>query len=205
MKCTILHDTAGRIRVHLAQPRMSLLQADILEAYLRNTPGVADVTVHDRTGNATILYTGQRAALAAFSYEKSAALAPEHSVRVLNREYEGKLIFRIVRRYTLKLILPAPLRAIRTVIRSLRFLRDGIRCLLHGKIEVPVLDATAIAVSLLRGDFETAGSVIFLLGIGELLDEWTHKKSVADLAGTMALQVDKVWLETTGSSSAPAA
>ena len=151
MKCTILHDTAGRIRVHLEQPRMSLLQADILEAYLRNTPGVADVTVHDRTGNATILYTGQRApivaALAAFSYEKSAALAPEHSVRVLNREYEGKLIFRIVRRYTLKLILPAPLRAIRTVIRSLRFLRDGIRCLLHGKIEVPVLDATAIAVS----------------------------------------------------------
>ena len=103
MKCTILHDTAGRIRVHLEQPRMSLLQADILEAYLRNTPGVADVTVHDRTGNATILYTGQRApivaALAAFSYEKSAALAPEHSVRVLNREYEGKLIFRIVRRY----------------------------------------------------------------------------------------------------------
>lgn len=105
---------------------------------------------------------------------------------MLNREYEGKLIFRIVRRYTLKLILPAPLRAIRTVIRSLRFLRDGIRCLLHGKIEVPVLDATAIAVSILRGDFETAGSVIFLLGIGELLDEWTHKKSVADLAGTMA-------------------
>ena len=206
MKCTILHDTAGRIRVHLEQPRMSLLQADILEAYLRNTPGVADVTVHDRTGNATILYTGQRApivaALAAFSYEKSAALAPEHSVRVLNREYEGKLIFRIVRRYTLKLILPAPLRAIRTVIRSLRFLRDGIRCLLHGKIEVPVLDATAIAVSILRGDFETAGSVIFLLGIGELLDEWTHKKSVADLAGTMALQVDKVWLETTDGSVA---
>ena len=158
MKCTILHDTAGRIRVHLEQPRMSLLQADILEAYLRNTPGVADVTVHDRTGNATILYTGQRApivaALAVFSYEKSAALAPEHSVRVINREYEGKLIFRIVRRYTLKLILPAPLRAIRTVIRSLRFLRDGIRCLLHGKIEVPVLDATAIAVSILRGDFE---------------------------------------------------
>ena len=206
MKCTILHDTAGRIRVHLEQPRMSLLQADILEAYLRNTPGVADVTVHDRTGNATILYTGQRApivaALAAFSYEKSAALAPEHSVRVLNREYEGKLIFRIVRRYTLKLILPAPLRAIRTVICSLRFLRDGIRCLLHGKIEVPVLDATAIAVSILRGDFETAGSVIFLLGIGELLDEWTHKKSVADLAGTMALQVDKVWLETTDGSVA---
>ena len=206
MKCTILHDTAGRIRVHLEQPRMSLLQADILEAYLRNTPGVADVTVHDRTGNATILYTGQRApivaALAAFSYEKSAALAPEHSVRVLNREYEGKLIFRIVRRYTLKLILPAPLRAIRTVIRSLRFLREGIRCLLHGKIEVPVLDATAIAVSILRGDFETAGSVIFLLGIGELLDEWTHKKSVADLAGTMALQVDKVWLETTDGSVA---
>ena len=206
MKCTILHDTAGRIRVHLEQPRMSLLQADILEAYLRNTPGVADVTVHDRTGNATILYTGQRApivaALAVFSYEKSAALAPEHSVRVINREYEGKLIFRIVRRYTLKLILPAPLRAIRTVIRSLRFLRDGIRCLLHGKIEVPVLDATAIAVSILRGDFETAGSVIFLLGIGELLDEWTHKKSVADLAGTMALQVDKVWLETTDGSVA---
>ena len=200
MKCTILHDTAGRIRVHLEQPRMSLLQADILEAYLRNTPGVADVTVHDRTGNATILYTGQRApivaALAAFSYEKSAALAPEHSVRVLNREYEGKLIFRIVRRYTLKLILPAPLRAIRTVIRSLRFLRDGIRCLLHGKIEVPVLDATAIAVSILRGDFETAGSVIFLLGIGELLDEWTHKKSVADLAGAMSLNVDHVWLKT---------
>ncbi len=206
MKCTILHDTAGRIRVHLEQPRMSLLQADILEAYLRGTPGVADVTVHDRTGNATILYTGSRApivaALAAFSYERSAALAPEHSVRALNREYEDKLIFRICRRYAVKLVFPAPLRAVRTVLRSLRFLREGVRCLLRGKIEVPVLDATAIAVSLLRGDFETAGSVIFLLGIGELLDEWTHKKSVADLAGTMALQVDKVWLETTDGGTA---
>lgn len=208
MKCTILHNTAGRIRVHLEQPRMTLLQADILEAYLRGTPGVADVTVHDRTGNAVILYTGRRepiiAALAAFSYESAAALAPEHSVRALNREYEGKLIFRVVRRYAVKLLLPAPLRAVRTVLRSLRFLKEGIRCLLHGRIEVPVLDATAIAVSILRCDFETAGSVIFLLGIGELLDEWTHKKSVADLAGTMALQVDKVWLETTdGGASVP--
>ena len=111
MKCTILHDTAGRIRVHPEQPRMTLLRADILEAYLRNTAGVADVTVHDRTGNAVILYTGSRGsvikALADFSYDNSAALAPEHSVRALNREYEGKLIFRVCRRYALKWLLPA--------------------------------------------------------------------------------------------------
>ena len=206
MKCTILHETRGRMRVHTMQGAMSLQQADILEAYLNRVSGVTKATVYDRTGDAVICYDGPREtvtkALSSFAYAKEQALAPEHSVRVLNREYEGKLIFRIVRRYTLKLILPAPLRAIRTVIRSLRFLREGIRCLLHGKIEVPVLDATAIAVSILRGDFETAGSVIFLLGIGELLDEWTHKKSVADLAGTMALQVDKVWLETTDGSVA---
>ena len=171
MKCTILHDTAGRIRVHLEQPRMSLLQADILEAYLRNTPGVADVTVprphRQRYGAIPVSARPSSRRSPHFPYEKSAALAPEtRDPRAQPRS--EKLIFRIVRRYTLKLILPAPLRAIQpTVIRSLRFLRDGIRYLLHGKIEVPVLDATAIAVSILRGDFETAGSVIFLLGIGE--------------------------------------
>ena len=204
MKCTILHESAGRLRIRAAQGRMTLRQADILEAYLRNVRGVKNVTVYDRTCDAVIHYSGARedivAALAAFSYEKAGSLAPEHSSRALGREYQDKLVFAVCRRAVSKLFFPYPLRTALAVARSARYIKAGLSCLMHGKIKVPVLDATAITVSMLRGDFDTAGSIMFLLGVGDILDEWTHKKSVADLAQTMSLNVDKVWLETDAGS-----
>ena len=200
MKCTILHETPGRMRVRMAQPRMTLLQADILEAYLRAVAGVDDVKVYDRTCDAVIVYSARRgeitAALSRFSYEASAALAPEHSSRALDREYQDRLVNAVLRRCINKLILPVPVRTVMTLWRSAHYIKAGLACLLRGKIQVPVLDATAIAVSMLRGDFATAGSIMFLLGVGETLDEWTHKKSVADLARSMALNADKVWMQT---------
>ena len=166
--------------------------------------GVTEVAVYDRTCDAVIHFHGAReavvSALAAFSYEASAALAPEHSSRELNREYQDKLVFAVGRRMFNKLFLPLPLRTALTVVRSAKHIRAGLSCLLRHQLRVPVLDATAITVSMLRGDFETAGSVMFLLGVGDILDEWTHKKSVADLAGTMSLNIDKVWLETDAGS-----
>lgn len=204
MKCKILHESAGRLRIHAEQGRMTLRQADILEAYLRRVNGVTEVAVYDRTCDAVIHFHGAReavvSALAAFSYEAPAALAPEHSSRELNREYQDKLVFAVGRRMFNKLFLPLPLRTALTVVRSAKYIRAGLSCLLKRQLRVPVLDATAITVSMLRGDFETAGSVMFLLGVGDILDEWTHKKSVADLAGTMSLNIDKVWLETDAGS-----
>ena len=200
MRCTILHECAGRLRIHAQQRRMTLLQADILAAYLRRLPGVTSAAVYDRTCDAVICYRGPReqviSALARFSYEQAAELAPEHSSRTLNREYEEKLVLAVCRRAVSRLFFPAPLRTAMTAVRSVRYIKEGLGCLLRGKIQVPVLDAAAVTVSMLRGDFETAGSIMFLLGVGDTLNEWTHKKSVADLAGTMALNVDKVWLET---------
>ena len=199
MRCTILHECAGRLRIHAQQRRMTLLQADILEAYLRRLPGVTSAAVYDRTCDAVICYRGPReqviSALARFSYEQAAELAPEHSSRTLNREYEEKLVLAVCRRAVSRLFFPAPLRTAMTAVRSVRYIKEGLDCLLRGRVQVPVLDAAAVAVSMLRGDFETAGSIMFLLGVGDTLNEWTHKKSVADLAGTMALNVDKVWLE----------
>lgn len=200
MKCKILHELPGRMRVHAVQPRMTLSQADILEAYLRAVDGVTEAKVYDRTCDAVIVYAAPRAdivaALAAFSYEAAAHLADAHSSRALDREYEEKLVNSVIRRCVNKLLLPVPLRTAMTLLRSLRYIKAGLGCLIRGRIQVPVLDATAIAVSMLRGDFATAGSIMFLLGVGETLDEWTHKKSVADLARSMALNVDKVWLQT---------
>lgn len=200
MKCKILHESNGRMLLHAEQTRMTLRQADILEAYLRQVPGVTEVKIYDRTCDAVVLYRGARTdlirALAAFSYAASEALAPEHSSRALSREYEDKLVLAVCRHYFKKLFLPMPLRTAITLFRSVHYLRAGLSCLLHGKIQVPVLDATAVGVSMLRGDFATAGSIMFLLGIGDILDEWTHKKSVADLAQSMSLNVDKVWLQT---------
>ena len=203
MKCRILHELPGRIRVHMEQKRMTLEQADILEAYLNNVAGVEDVKVFDRTCDAIIIYSEKSvtrtelvSALGAFSYAASAALAPEHSSRALDREYEDKIASSILGRCFKKLFLPVPVRTALTLVRSARYIYKGLECIVKGKIQVPVLDATAIAVSMLRGDFETAGSIMFLLGIGETLDEWTHKKSVSDLASSMALNIDKVWLHT---------
>ena len=203
MKCTILHECPGRLRIHAVAPAMSLRQADILEAYLKKTSGVEGVKVYDRTGDAVIRYTGSREpvlrALSVFSYDKAEALAPEHSSRELNREFEDKLVFTVLRRAGSKLFLPMSIRTFIAVFRSIKYIKAGLSALLHGHLAVSVLDATAVTVSMLRSDFETASSVMFMLNLGEILEDWTHKKSVADLAGAMSLNVDKVWLKTADS------
>ena len=199
MKCTILHESRGRIRVHLACRAMSLREADVLEYYLRAVPGVVDVKVFDRTQDAVVSYQDCRAAvvqaLAAFSFQRAEAmeLVPEHTSRALNREFEGKLVFTVCRRMFNRLFLPVPVATAITLFRSVKYIREGLKALWHGKLSVAVLDATAVTVSMVRGDFATAGSVMFMLRLGEILEEWTRKKSVADLAGAMALNVDKVW------------
>ncbi|HAX83185.1 MAG TPA: heavy metal translocating P-type ATPase [Ruminococcaceae bacterium] len=201
MKCTVLHESKGRIRVRMAQKHMSISQADILEVYLKRTDGVVDAKVYDLTCDAVIFYKEKSdradiiSALASFSYEKCKDLTVEHSSRALNREFSDKLFFTLVRRCVNKFVFPVWLRTVITLFRSVKYIKAGLKCLLKGKIQVPVLDMTAIVVSLIRGDFATAGSIMFLLGIGDILDEWTHKKSVADLAGAMSINVDRVWLE----------
>ena len=204
MKCTILHETRGRMRVHTMQGAMSLQQADILEAYLNQTPGVTKATVYDRTGDAVICYDGPREAvtkaLSSFAYANEQALALEHSSRAMSREFEDKLVASLCWRGLKQLFVPSSVRTLITVARSVPYIKAGLTCLMHKKIQVPVLDATAISVSMLRKDFKTASSIMFLLGIGDILDEWTHKKSVADLAQTMSLNVDKVWKETDAGS-----
>ena len=181
---------------------MSLRQADILEAYLKKVDGAKSVKVYDRTGDAVICYAGSRDAmlhaLAVFSYARSEELAPEHSSRALNREFEDKLVFTVLRRAGNQLFLPSPIRTAIAIFRSAKYIKAGLTSLLHGRLTVSVLDATAVTVSMVRGDFATAGSVMFMLRLGEILEEWTHKKSVADLAGAMSLNVDKVWLKADG-------
>ena len=204
MKCTILHDLPGRLRVHLCCGRMTLSQADVLEYYLRAQDGVQEVRVYDRTQDAVVLYDAERGsvlrALAVFSFAKAEAmeLVPEHTSRALNREFEDKLAVAVMRRCISKLFLPAPITTALAVFRSVKYIREGLSALWHGKLSVAVLDAAAVSVSMLRGDFATAGSVMFLLGVGELLEEWTHKKSVGDLARSMSLNVGKVWLKKDG-------
>ena len=192
------------MRVHTMQGAMSLQQADILEAYLNRVSGVTKATVYDRTGDAAICYDGPREtvtkALSSFAYAKEQALAPEHSSRALNRDFEDKLVASLCWRGIKQLFVPSSVRTLITVARSVPYIKAGMTCLMHRKIQVPVLDATAITVSMLRKDFKTASSIMFLLGIGDILDEWTHKKSVADLAQTMSLNVDKVWKETDAGS-----
>ena len=201
MKCKILHTSAGRIRVHLCVNGMTLRQADVLEYYIRNIDGITDVKVYDRTADTVIFYCGSNKriieALAAFSFEsaENEGLVPDHTSRVLNREFEDKLVMKVLLRFASKSFLPAPIRAGMTIIRSVRYISAGLKSLLNGKLSVSVLDATAVTVSLVRGDFSTASSVMFMLGLGELLEDWTHKKSVSDLAGAMSLNVDKVWLK----------
>ena len=202
MKCTVLHESSGRLRVRLVPGGMTLEEADLLEAALAPLPGVRSAKIYDRTGDAVITFTAGREeilrTLAGFSFgaARAAGLTPAHSARALNREYEEKLVGQVARRAFSKFLLPTPVRAVIATVRSVRFLRAGLRELFRGHLSVPVLDATAIGVSLLRRDFGTAGSVMFLLGIGETLEEWTHKKSVADLASAMSLHVDRVWKKT---------
>ena len=180
---------------------MTLRQADVLEYYIRNIDGITDVKVYDRTADTVIFFCGSNKriieALAAFSFEsaENEGLVPDHTSRVLNREFEDKLVMKVLLRFASKSFLPAPIRAGMAIIRSVRYISEGLKSLLNGKLSVSVLDATAVTVSLVRGDFSTASSVMFMLGLGELLEDWTHKKSVSDLAGAMSLNVDKVWLK----------
>jgi len=202
MKCKILHESRGRIRVHLMCNRMTLHDADILEYYMRNIDGVTSVKVYDRTQDAIIIYKTERKniirALAKFSFKAKEAieLVPEHTSRQLHRDFEDRLIFTTVSHIATKLFLPVPIRTALTLFRSIKYIKKGLKALLNRKLSVSVLDATAVSVSIIRGDFSTASSVMFMLNLGEILEDWTHKKSVADLASTMSLNVDKVWLKT---------
>ena len=202
MKCKIIHESRGRLRVHLECARMSLDEADVLEYYMRSVDGVDEVKVYDRTRDAVICYRAERAAvinaLAAFSFSAAEAmqLVPEHTTRGLNREFEDKLAMAVLRRTASKLFLPVPVTTAIAIVRSLKYIHEGLKALLHGRLSVAVLDATAVSVSMLRGDFSTASSVMFMLSLGEILEEWTHKKSVADLAGAMSINIDKAWLRT---------
>lgn len=202
MKFKIKHEIRGRIRIHMEQKRMTHEQADILLFYLQNIDGVFHADVYDRTADATIHYKGNRETiiegLRRFCYEEVEVPNGllETSGRAMNAEYQEKLVDKILFHYGRKFLLPYPISAAYTTIMSAKYIWKGIKTLMERKLEVPVLDATAIGVSILRSDFDTAGSVMFLLGIGELLEEWTHKKSVDDLARTMSLNVGKVWLKT---------
>ena len=201
MKFIVKHEINGRLRIHVVQKRMTYTEADTLSWFLSNQKNVTDVKVYERTADAVICYVGDKEEvlnlLKQFSYENT--ILPEHvaagSGRELNAVYQEKLVMKTVLHYGSKLFLPMPIRAVITSVKSVKYIWHGIRCLMHGKIEVPVLDATAISVSVFRRDYATAGSVMFLLGIGEIIEEWTHKKSVGDLARSMSLNVNKVWLK----------
>ena len=204
MKFIIKHETKGRMRIHAVQNRMSYAQADTLLYFLHSRKEVAFAKVYDRTCDAVISYVGDRQTiielLRGFHYEDVEVPEGliENSGRELNNTYQEKLIGKIVFHYARRWILPYPIRICLTSIQSVKYLWKGLTTLAAGRIEVPVLDATAIGVSVLRSDFNTAGSIMFMLGIGELLEEWTHKKSVDDLARTMSLNVGKVWLVSGG-------
>ncbi len=204
MKCTILHEGKGRMRVHVEKVRMTLHRADVLEAYLNHHDAIVHAAVYERTGDVVITYTGKRTAaiaiLAGYKFDVAEydALVTSADSRRLNREYQDKMFDLVAGRCLRKLFLPAPLDAAYTVFRSIHFLWKGVRCVLSRSLEVEVLDALSIGVSLLRGDFGTAGSVMFLLNLGSLLEEWTRKKSLDDLARSMALNVDKVWVRSQG-------
>ena len=200
MKFVIKHEIKGRIRIHILQSRMTFEQADTLEYYLSNNKLVTSVKVRERLQDATISYIGSREdiikLLTSFKYNN--VEVPEvylqNSGRELNREYWDKLVNKVFLYGANKIFLPNPIRECITLTKSVKYLWNGVRTLASRKIEVPVLDATAIGVSIARNNMNTAGSIMFLLGIGEILEEWTHKKSVDDLARSMSLNVGKVWL-----------
>ena len=201
MKCKILHESSGRIRLRAEMRRMTMEEADQLEAYLAALPGVRQATVYERTCDMVILYReGRKQVLdgvAAFRFDREAMVAstPENSGRALNRQYQERLVNMVLFRAARVLFLPTPLQQLHTLFRSVRYLWHGARCLLRGRLEVEVLDALSIGVSIVRNDYSTAASVMFLLRLGELLEEWTRKKSLGDLARCMSLNVDRVWLK----------
>ena len=204
MRFQIKHECRGRIRIQAAQPRMTLEQADVLETWLQSLPDVEQVSVHERTRCAVIVYRGSRRALLdalrRFSYQEQAlnGLGNIRSGRALKRAYEEKLVGMVAFKAVRSLFFPAPLRAAWAAARSVPYLLRALRCLFRGRLHVEVLDGISIGLSLARREFETAGSVMFLLGLGELLEEWTHKKSVEDLARSMSLHIERVWRKTEG-------
>ena len=204
MKCTILHESRGRMRVHVCAVRMTLHRADVLEAYLNHQDSIQKATVYERTGDVVLTYTGSRKAavalLAGYRFDNAEldVLVTSQDSRKINQEYQGKMFDLVAGHFARKLFLPAPIQAAYTLWRSIAFVWKGVRCLLQRRLEVEVLDALSISASLLRGDFGTAGSVMFLLNLGSLLEEWTRKKSLDDLARSMALNVDKVWVRAEG-------
>lgn len=201
MKFFIKHEGKDRIRIHLGQSRMSYEQADTFLFFLQNLEEVTEAKVYDRTADAVIYYKGSRErvidAIRQFHYQQIQLPDGylEHSGRKLNATYQEKLVDRVLLHYAIRFCLPAPVRAVYTTFKSVKYIAEGIKTLWNKKIEVAVLDGAAVGVSIIRGDFNTAGSVMFLLGIGELLEEWTHKKSVGDLARTMSLNVGRVWMK----------
>ena len=202
MNATILHESRGRIRFRLRQKQMTLAQADLLEAWLQGKSWTRQVTVHERTCAVILYYNGDRQtvleAIRQFSWQEAERTTslPAHSTRALNREFEEKLVAKVVCKAACTLFLPSPLRIARILWHMIPFVRRGLRCLLRRRIKVELLDALSISISACRRDFGTAGMVMFLLEVGELLEEWTRKKSVADLARCMSLNVDRVWLRT---------
>ena len=202
MRATIVHESRGRMRLRLRQKTMTLRQADLLETWLKTQPWTKEAVVHERTGCVIVTYTGGRetvlTALSAFTWAgaESSVTLPGHSTRELNREFQEKLVGKVLMKGAAALFLPAPLRIARVVWHMVPFLHKGLRCLGRRKIKVELLDALSIGISVGRRDFGTAGMVMFLLEIGELLEDWTRKKSVADLAESLSLHVDRVWLKT---------
>ena len=202
MRATIVHESRGRMRLRLRQKSMTIRQADLLETWLKGQPWTREAVVHERTGCVIVTYTGDRktvlSALGAFTWAgaESSVTLPGHSTRALNREFQEKLVGKVAVKAAAALFLPAPLRIARIVWHMIPFLHRGLRCLGHRQIKVEMLDALSIGISVCRRDFGTAGTVMFLLEIGELLEDWTRKKSVADLAESLSLHVDRVWLKT---------
>lgn len=198
MRCKILHESKTRIRIKLIQYRMNFEQADILENYLCKVKGVTDVKVHERTCVAIITHKGQSRAdiidaMSQFDYEENKDLFVGNSSRKLQHEFENKMCLHIGSRLCMKLFIPPPIRIAVTIVKAIPFIARGLKALMSGKLEVSVLDATSILVSLIRKDFSTAGTVMFMLGVGEIMEEWTHRKSINDLAKAMELNVEKVW------------
>ena len=202
MRATIVHESRGRMRLRLRQKNMTLRQADLLETWLKGQPWTREAVVHERTGCVIVTYAGDRetvlSAIGGFTWAgaEEAVTLPSHSTRELNREFQEKLVGKVLMKGAAALFLPAPLRIARIVWHMIPFLHRGLRCLGHRQIKVEMLDALSIGISVCRRDFGTAGTVMFLLEIGELLEDWTRKKSVADLAESLSLHVDRVWLKT---------
>ena len=202
MRATIVHESRGRMRLRLRQKNMTIRQADLLETWLKGQPWTREAVVHERTGCAIVTYKGDRetvlSALGAFTWAgaESSVTLPGHSTRALNREFQEKLVGKVAMKAAAALFLPTPLRIARVVWHMIPFLHRGLRCLGHCQIKVEMLDALSIGISVCRRDFGTAGTVMFLLEIGELLEDWTRKKSVADLAESLSLRVDRVWMKT---------